>query len=61
MLSREEHQRLIAIEGRFRVSDPDLARALSEGPLSQRTLRQRVAAALTTLAFRKRPGSPGRR
>ncbi|MFD4635759.1 DUF3040 domain-containing protein [Lentzea sp. NPDC058436] len=59
MLSREEHQRLIDIEGRLRVSDPDLARALSEGPLSQRTLRQRAVAALATLAFRKRPESRG--
>ena len=58
MLSREEHQRLVDIEGRLRVTDPDLARALSEGPASQRTLRQRAAAALAT-AFRKRPGSRG--
>ncbi|GHH28924.1 DUF3040 domain-containing protein [Lentzea cavernae] len=58
MLSREEHQRLIDIEGRLRVSDPDLARALSEGPVSQRTLRQRAAAAIA-LAFRKRPESHG--
>lgn len=59
MLSREEHQQLIDIEGRFRVSDPDLARALSEGPLSQRSLRQRAIAALAALTFRKRPGSAG--
>ncbi|SMC76993.1 DUF3040 domain-containing protein [Lentzea albidocapillata] len=59
MLSREEHQRLIDIEDRFRVSDPDLARALSEGPHSQRNLRQRAVAVLAALAFRKRPGSAG--
>ncbi|RDI17134.1 DUF3040 domain-containing protein [Lentzea flaviverrucosa] len=59
MLSREEHQRLIDMEGRFRVSDPDLARALSEGPQSQRNLRQRAAALLAAVSFRKRPGSIG--
>ncbi|MDX8049975.1 DUF3040 domain-containing protein [Lentzea sp. BCCO 10_0798] len=59
MLSREEHQRLVDIEDRLRVSDPDLARALSEGPLAQRNLRQRAVAVLAALSFRKRQGSPG--
>ncbi|MCX2951144.1 DUF3040 domain-containing protein [Lentzea sp. NEAU-D7] len=59
MLSREEHQRLVDIEEHLRACDPDLARALSEGPLSQRNLRQRAVAVLAQLSFRKRTGSAG--
>jgi hypothetical protein len=54
MLSRQEQQRLIEIERRFRAAEPDLARALSEGP--RRNLRQRVLGVLT-LFFRRPPGS----
>ncbi|WP_434443404.1 DUF3040 domain-containing protein [Lentzea sp. E54] len=58
MLSRHEQQRLTAIEQWFRTAEPELARALSEGPRPRRTLRHRAAALLASL--RKPPGSPGR-
>ncbi|MGW6929040.1 DUF3040 domain-containing protein [Lentzea sp. NPDC054927] len=56
MLTRQEQQRLIEIESRLRASEPDLARALREGPRPRRSLRQRVMAVLT-LFFRKPPES----
>lgn len=52
MLSAQEQQQLSDIERGLRASDPDLARALSQGPLSQRNLGWRVAA-----FFRKPPRS----
>ncbi|MFJ8958256.1 DUF3040 domain-containing protein [Lentzea sp. NPDC102401] len=52
MLSAQEQQRLSDIERWLRASDPDLARALSQGPLAQRNVGQRVAA-----FFRKPPRS----
>ncbi|MET9631204.1 DUF3040 domain-containing protein [Lentzea sp. NPDC006480] len=36
MLSREEQQRLLEIERRFAAAEPDLARALSDGPRGRR-------------------------
>ncbi|MDX8029147.1 DUF3040 domain-containing protein [Lentzea sp. BCCO 10_0856] len=56
MLSRQEQQRLVEIEQRLRASEPDLARALREGPRARRSLFQRVMAVLT-LFFRRPPES----
>ncbi|SDO37002.1 DUF3040 domain-containing protein [Lentzea jiangxiensis] len=49
MLSAQEQQQLLDIERWFRASDPDLARALGDGPEAQRR-RQFAAVLLSVLA-----------
>jgi hypothetical protein len=50
MLSRQEQQRLTDIERWFRAADPDLARALSDGPHLRRIRRQLATALLAVMA-----------